>query len=67
MYTDKNKDRRNEEKPYVQGQRINLNDYAGDEEDYRIAADQAITYCEDCERAMGTDKTTISEDSFKDE
>lgn len=67
MLRDKNEDRQKEDKPDAGEQRINLSDYAGDEEDYKIAADQANTYREDCERAIGTDKTTIRKDSFEGE
>jgi len=61
MHTEKNKAPQND-KRFVRGQMINLNEYAGDEEDHRIAAEEAATYCEDCERAISNDRTTVRKD-----
>jgi hypothetical protein len=61
MHTEKNKAPQND-KQFVRGQMINLNDYAGDEEDHRIAAEEAATYCEDCERAINNDRKNTGKD-----
>lgn len=66
MYTEKNKVPQNTQQ-FVRGQMINLSEYAGDEEDHKIAAEEASTYCEDCERAISNDRLMPRKDALKDE
>lgn len=66
MYADKKKTQQNQTVA-IQEYHINLNEYAGDEDDYKIATEQANSYCEDCERAVGPDKTTIKRDTIESE
>lgn len=65
MYPDKKNDQQPGQKPDRREYHINLNEYAGDEDDYNIATEQATTYCQDCERAIGADQTATSKDSVE--